>query len=61
MMKTLSDGVRFLVEMVTLCLIIVDGFRFDNLLFKVLGLLLAILIILFWGRYMAPKSPNRWP
>lgn len=60
-MKPVSDLIRFLVELATICLIIANGLKFDNFLFKVLGVLIAILVILFWSRFMAPKSLNRWP
>ena len=57
-MILLIEGLRFLVEVVA-----IFGFFFvfvmqTSWLEKILFFLLAVLLILFWARYMAPKSPH---
>ena len=57
-MMRLIEGLRFLVEVVAILglfsVSVIQISWLENFLF----FLLAVLLILFWARYMAPKSPH---
>lgn len=60
-MKTLNDITRFCVEITSLLLIIIAGLHVPNNLYKfVVVILVPACIVLFWGKYMAPKSKSRF-
>ena len=57
-MMRLIEGLRFLVEVVALLGLFSVSVIQISWLEKFLFFLLAVLLILFWARYMAPKSPH---
>ncbi|MGT2694335.1 DUF2568 domain-containing protein [Streptococcus peroris] len=54
----LIEGLRFLVEVVAILGLFSVSVIQISWLEKFLFFLLAVLLILFWARYMAPKSPH---
>ena len=56
-MMRLIEGLRFLVEVVAILGLFSVSVIQISWLEKFLFFLLAVLLILFWARYMAPKSP----
>ena len=52
------DGLRFVVEVVAILGLFSVSVIQISWLEKFLFFLLAVLLILFWARYMAPKSPH---
>ncbi|WP_410004250.1 YrdB family protein [Bartonella sp. HY328] len=61
MVKLVNDSLRFLLEFLIITSLCYCGFsRFDHAIFILgIGLILPIMIIVFWATYIAPKSPNR--
>ncbi len=62
-MILLIEGLRFLVEVVAILGLFSVSVIQISWLEKFLFFLLTVLLILFWARYMAPKSPHafkRW-
>lgn len=62
-MIPLIEGLRFLVEVVAILGLFSVSVIQISWLEKFLFFLLTVLLILFWARYMAPKSPHafkRW-
>ena len=57
-MMRLIEGLRFLVEVVAILGLFSVSVIQISWLEKFLFFLLAVLLILFWARYMAPKSPH---
>ena len=57
-MMRLIEGLRFLVEVVAILGLFSVSVIQISWLEKFLFFLLAVLLILFWTRYMAPKSPH---
>jgi len=57
-MMRLIEGLRFLVEVVAILGLFSVSVLQISWLEKFLFFLLAVLLILFWARYMAPKSPH---
>ena len=57
-MMRLIEGLRFLVEAVAILGLFSVSVIQISWLEKFLFFLLAVLLILFWARYMAPKSPH---
>lgn len=57
-MTRLIEGLRFLVEVVAIFGLFSVSITQNSWLDKLLFYLLAVLLILFWARYMAPKSPH---
>ncbi|WZK66122.1 YrdB family protein [Lacticaseibacillus rhamnosus] len=58
MIKSLIDGLRFLVEIATVSLLIWAGWHFPSLVGRLIGgVALPIAVLLAWGRWMAPRSP----
>ena len=57
-MMRLIEGLRFLVEVVAILGLFSVSVIQISWLEKSLFFLLAVLLILFWARYMAPKSPH---
>jgi hypothetical protein len=56
----LNSGLRFLLEMATIILIIIIAFSNYRLPLNLLiGIVLPIMLIILWGIFVAPKSPNR--
>lgn len=59
-MKEFSHGLRFLIEIVSLILVIYIGFKHYSGIFKVvIGVLFPIIVIVLWSIFMAPKSQYR--
>ena len=62
MIKTIADGIRFLLEIATVVFLIIAGFNSSDLVVKLtVGVIAPVLGILFWGRFMAPMSLHRLP
>ena len=59
MIKTIADGIRFLLEIATVVLLIIAGFNSSDLVVKLTVGVIAP--VLFWGRFMAPMSLHRLP
>lgn len=59
-MKPVNDVIRFCVEIATLVLIIKVSFHFTGV-YKLILMIAIPLILLYWGRYMAPNSLHRLP
>lgn len=57
-MILLIEGLRFLVEVVAILGLFSVSVIQISWLEKFLFFLLTVLLILFWARYMAPKSPH---
>ena len=57
-MMRLIEGLRFLVEVVAILGLFSVSVIQISWLEKFLFFLLAVLLIFFWARYMAPKSPH---
>ena len=57
-MMRLIEGLHFLVEVVAILGLFSVSVIQISWLEKFLFFLLAVLLILFWARYMAPKSPH---
>ncbi|WP_410007225.1 YrdB family protein [Bartonella sp. HY406] len=59
--KLINGSLRFLLELLIIASLCYCGFsRFDQAIFKFgIGLILPIMIIVFWATYIAPKAPNR--
>ena len=57
-MMRLIEGLRFLVEIVAILGLFSVSVIQISWQEKFLFFLLAVLLILFWARYMAPKSPH---
>ena len=57
-MMRLIEGLRFLVEVVAILGLFSVSVIQISWLEKFLFFLLAVLLILFWARYMSPKSPH---
>ena len=57
-MMRLIEGLRFLVEVVAILGLFSVSVIQISWQEKFLFFLLAVLLILFWARYMAPKSPH---
>ena len=57
-MMRLIEGLRFLVEVMAILGLFSVSVIQISWLEKFLFFLLAVLLILFWARYMAPKSPH---
>lgn len=57
-MILLIEGLRFLVEVVAILGLFSVSVIQISWLEKILFFLLAVLLILLWARYMAPKSPH---
>ncbi len=60
-MKKINDAIRFCVELATIYLIVKCGMRFTGFYSFFGAIIIPILVILYWGRYMAPKSLHRLP
>lgn len=62
MFKEVNNILRFLVEVVTLGLIIASGLRASGFILKIsLSTVIPVIVVLFWSLYMAPMSPTRLP
>ncbi|CAD7482330.1 hypothetical protein LPIBR_10292 [Lacticaseibacillus paracasei] len=66
MIKTIADGIRFLLEIATVVLLIIAGFNSSDLVVKLtVGVIVPVLGILFWGSVHGPdvasQVTNNWP
>ncbi|WP_086313898.1 hypothetical protein A5821_001444 [Enterococcus sp. 7F3_DIV0205] len=60
MVKTLNDSVRFILELITIGLMITAALNINTLMLKLIfSIGFPICTVLFWGKYMAPLSPDR--
>ncbi|WP_164505325.1 DUF2568 domain-containing protein [Companilactobacillus keshanensis] len=56
----MNNVIRFLVETSSLGLLVAIGLRSGNIAFKIgIGIIIPVIIILFWSHYMAPMSSAR--
>lgn len=59
MIKEINTSLRFLVELSTIVLLIISGWRGGLASKLLIGLLFPLLIMVFWSHYMAPMAPAR--
>ncbi|MFC6260615.1 YrdB family protein [Levilactobacillus fujinensis] len=60
MFKEINNVIRFLVEMTSLGLLVASGLKNGNLVLKIgIGIIMPVIIMLFWSHYMAPMSAAR--
>ncbi|ALS37392.1 hypothetical protein ATZ35_09570 [Enterococcus rotai] len=58
--KQLNDSIRFILELITIGLLLAGTLTFRILALKIIfSIVLPLCTVLFWGKYMAPLSPNR--
>ena len=63
MFKILNDILSFLLELIMLAAFAYVGFHWgeDPLMHDVLGMGIPLIMIIFWAKWMAPKSKSRFP
>lgn len=61
MFKLFNDLIRFLIELISIGLLVIVGFKADTLIIKlILSLGVPLTVLFFWSKYMAPASATRF-